>query len=89
MKTGKGISNQQGNIISSNALELKTDQLINNQSGQIQAKDIKLSASNLDNSSGVIAAKTGDVSLNINNQLINGRIEQAKSAGIIQAAQNI
>ncbi|MDN8362358.1 hemagglutinin repeat-containing protein [Acinetobacter baumannii] len=89
LKTGKGISNQQGNIISSNALELKTDQLINNQSGQIQAKDIKLSASNLDNSSGVIAAKTGDVSLNINNQLINGRVEQAKSAGIIQAAQNI
>ncbi|WP_267527965.1 two-partner secretion domain-containing protein [Acinetobacter nosocomialis] len=89
LKTGKGISNQQGNIISSNTLELTTDQLINNQSGQIQAKDIKLSASNLDNSSGVIAAKTGDVSLNINNQLINGRVEQGKSAGIIQAAQNI
>lgn len=89
LKTGKGISNQQGNIISSNALELKTDQLINNQSGQIQAKDIKLFASNLDNSSGVIAAKTGDVSLNISNQLINGRVEQAKPAGIIQAAQNI
>lgn len=89
LKTGKGISNQQGSIISSNALELKTDQSINNQSGQIQAKDIKLSASNLDNSSGVIAAKTGDVSLNINNQLINGRVEQGKSVGIIQAAQNI
>ena len=89
LKTGKGISNQQGSIISSNTLELKTDQSINNQSGQIQAKDIKLSASNLDNSSGVIAAKTGDVSLNINNQLINGRVEQGKSAGIIQAAQNI
>lgn len=89
LKTGKGISNQQGSIISSNTLELTTDQLINNQSGQIQAKDIKLSASNLDNSSGVIAAKTGDVSLNINNQLINGRVEQGKSAGIIQAAQNI
>lgn len=89
LKAGKGLSNQQGNIISSNTLELTTDQLINNQSGQIQAKDIKLSASNLDNSSGVIAAKTGDVSLNINNQLINGRVEQGKSAGIIQAAQNI
>ncbi|QNW95819.1 hemagglutinin repeat-containing protein [Acinetobacter seifertii] len=89
LKAGKGLSNQQGSIISSNALELKTDQSINNQSGQIQAKDIKLSASNLDNSSGVIAAKTGDVSLNINNQLINGRVEQGKSAGIIQAAQNI
>jgi len=89
LKAGKGLSNQQGSIISSNTLELTTDQLINNQSGQIQAKDIKLSASNLDNSSGVIAAKTGDVSLNINNQLINGRVEQGKSAGIIQAAQNI
>ncbi|MDX7880025.1 hemagglutinin repeat-containing protein [Acinetobacter nosocomialis] len=89
LKAGKGLSNQQGNIISSNTLELTTDQLINNQSGQIQAKDIKLSASNLDNSSGVIVAKTGDVSLNINNQLINGRVEQGKSAGIIQAAQNI
>ncbi|KHO14397.1 adhesin HecA family 20-residue repeat protein [Acinetobacter baumannii] len=89
LKAGKGLSNQQGNIISSNTLELTTDQLINNQSGQIQAKDIKLSASNLDNSSGVIAAKTGDVSLNINNKLINGRVEQGKSAGIIQAAQNI
>lgn len=89
LKAGKGLSNQQGNIISSNVLELKTDQLINNQSGQIQAKEIKLSALNLDNSSGLIAAKTGDVSLNINNQLINGRVEQGKTAGIIQAAQNI
>ncbi|HCA5285602.1 TPA: hemagglutinin repeat-containing protein [Acinetobacter nosocomialis] len=89
LKAGKGLSNQQGSIISSNTVELTTNQLINNQSGQIQAKDIKLSASNLDNSSGVIAAKTGDVSLNINNQLINGRVEQAKPAGIIQAAQNI
>ncbi|WP_343316500.1 hemagglutinin repeat-containing protein [Acinetobacter soli] len=89
LKAGKGLSNLQGSIVSSNVLELKTDQLINNQSGQIQAKEIKLSASNLDNRSGVIAAKTGDVSLNINNELNNGRVEQAKSAGIIQAAQNI
>lgn len=89
LKAGKGLSNQQGNIISSNALELKTDQLINNQSGQIQAKEIKLSASNLDNSSGLIAAKTGDLILNINNQLNNGRVEQGKSSGTIQAAQNI
>ncbi|WP_228272628.1 two-partner secretion domain-containing protein [Acinetobacter soli] len=89
LKAGKGLSNQQGSIVSSNVLELKTDQLINNQSGQIQAKEIKLSASNLDNRSGVIAAKTGDVSLNINNELNNGRVEQTKSAGIIQAAQNI
>ncbi len=89
LKAGKGLSNQQGSIVSSNALELKTDQLINNQSGQIQAKEIKLSASNLDNRSGVIAAKTGDVSLNISNELNNGRVEQAKSAGIIQAVQNI
>ncbi len=89
VQAGKGLSNQQGALISAADLDVNTDQAVNNQQGQLQAKNIQVSASALENSSGQMIAQTGDLSLNITNELNNGHVEQEKQAGIIQAAKNI